>query len=68
MISWKEICRHHLEVGRKPLSLLQALPESGQLFLVGSGLIVVGLLVRAVRRLLLSSMPGVTMKHGTEQP
>lgn len=42
-------------VKRKPVSLLQALPESGQLFLMGSGLFVIGVLVRLGRRLAVAS-------------
>jgi hypothetical protein len=47
---------------RKPVSLLQALPESGQLFLMGLGLFVIGMLVRLGRRLLMSSSVNLTIK------
>ena len=51
----------------KPVSLLQTLPESGQLFLMGSGLFVIGLIVRVIRRMLLSPRAILSIKHGTKQ-
>jgi len=48
---------------RKPVSLMQALPESGQLFLMGSGLFVIGMLVRVIRRMVTSSRVNLPIKH-----
>jgi len=47
----------------KPVSLTQPLPESGQLFLMGSGLFVIGMLVRLIRRMVTSSRVNLPIKH-----
>ena len=54
-------------VKRKPVSLLQALPESGQLFLMGSGLFVIGVLVRLGRRLAVASKISLPIKPEAKQ-
>ena len=53
--------------GVKPVSLLQALPESGQLFLMGSGLFVIGALVRLGRRLAVASKISLPIKPEAKQ-